>query len=106
MAVFEAPGRFRESAARQVVVAHRPARRRRLRGLIWGDTAHFEYISQAASGGLMAASLETGIPLAFGVLTAYTEALARGRSDAHTKGREAAEACLASMHGLRRIDAA
>ena len=76
--------------------------------VIKGDTAHFEYISHATSSGLMAASLETGVPLAFGILTTYTEdqAIARSRSDAHNKGREAAAACLASVQGLRRISAA
>lgn len=64
--------------------------------VIKGDTAHFEYISQAASTGLMSASLATGIPLTFGILTTYTDeqAKVRSRKDEHNKGREAAAACL------------
>ena len=37
--------------------------------VIKGETAHFEYISQATSMGLQQASLTTGAPISFGVLT-------------------------------------
>ncbi|HUP55934.1 MAG TPA: 6,7-dimethyl-8-ribityllumazine synthase, partial [Bdellovibrionota bacterium] len=62
--------------------------------VIKGDTAHFEYISLAASVGLLNASLATEVPITFGVLTTYTDeqATARSRDDAHNKGREAAQA--------------
>lgn len=64
--------------------------------VIKGDTAHFEYISEAAAHGLMQAGLETGKPITFGILTTYTEeqAILRSRDDEHNKGREAAAACL------------
>lgn len=73
--------------------------------VIKGDTAHFEYISQAASMGLMTASLSTGVPLAFGILTTYTDeqALLRSRDDAHNKGREAAAACVDAIGTLAEI---
>ena len=73
--------------------------------VIKGDTAHFEYISEAASTGLMNASLATGIPLTFGILTTYTDeqAILRSRDDEHNKGREAAAACLDSHRILRKI---
>jgi 6,7-dimethyl-8-ribityllumazine synthase len=73
--------------------------------VIKGDTAHFEFISLAASLGIMAASLTSGIPIAFGVLTTYTEDQARLRSaaDDENKGREAAKACLASARVLARL---
>ena len=66
---------------------------------IKGDTAQFEYISNAASMGLMTASLTTGVPLTFGILTTYDEeqAILRSRNDGHNKGREAAAACLAAL---------
>lgn len=107
-AVFEAPGAFEIP-----LLAKALARTGRYDGVVClgcvikGDTAHFEYISQAASSGLMTASLETGVPLAFGILTTYTEeqAKARSRDDAHNKGREAAAACLASVQMLRQIAA-
>lgn len=71
--------------------------------VIKGDTAHFEYISLAASTGLMNASLSTGVPLTFGILTVYTDeqALVRSRDDAHNKGREAAAACLEALAALQ-----
>jgi len=73
--------------------------------VIKGDTAHFEFISLGASLGLMTASLSTETPIAFGVLTTYTDdqAEARSRDDAANKGREAAAACLETVLTLRRI---
>jgi len=73
--------------------------------VIKGDTAHFEYISEAASHGLMQASLATGKPLTFGILTTYTDeqAIVRSRGDVHNKGREAAAACLDSLKTIRGI---
>jgi 6,7-dimethyl-8-ribityllumazine synthase len=73
--------------------------------VIKGDTAHFEYISQAASTGLMSASLTTGIPLTFGILTTYSDdqAIIRSREDEHNKGREAAAACLEAHRVLASI---
>lgn len=40
--------------------------------VIKGETAHFEHISAQAAAGIEAVSRETGIPVAFGVQTAYT----------------------------------
>jgi 6,7-dimethyl-8-ribityllumazine synthase len=75
--------------------------------VIKGDTAHFEYISETAGHGLMQATLATGIPLAFGVLTTYTEQQARVRSldDKHNKGREAAAAVVESLKTMVRMKA-
>lgn len=66
--------------------------------LIRGETAHFDHIAQAASTGLMQAGLETGVPVIFGLLTAYDEEQARARID---KGYEAGLAAL-EMTLLRR----
>ena len=73
-----------------------------LGAVIKGDTAHFEYISNAASTGLMMAGLAAGVPLTFGILTAYDDeqAIRRSLDDKHNKGREAAAACLASLRVL------
>lgn len=74
--------------------------------VIKGDTAHFEYISLGATMGLMTASLETGVPLTFGILTTYTDeqATVRSRDDAHNKGREAAAACVEALETLAVIE--
>jgi len=73
--------------------------------VIKGDTAHFEYISEAAAHGLMQVGLETGKPITFGILTTYTDeqAILRSRKDEHNKGREAAAACLDALGTLRSI---
>jgi 6,7-dimethyl-8-ribityllumazine synthase len=73
--------------------------------VIKGDTAHFEFISLGASIGLMTAGLATETPIAFGILTTYTDEQAEVRSadDAHNKGREAAAACLETALTLRAI---
>ena len=73
--------------------------------VVKGDTAHFEYISDAASKGLMTVSLETGIPLTFGILTTYTQeqAVSRSIDDAHNKGREAAAACYETITTIQQI---
>ena len=75
--------------------------------IIKGDTAHFEYISLAASSGLMQAALATRIPLSFGILSTYNEKQAKTRSmdNANNKGREAAAACLEAIAALRQINA-
>ena len=64
--------------------------------VIRGETPHFEYVSSSAAHGVMAASGDTGVPMAFGVLTTDTEEQARARAgvDEHNKGREAAVAAL------------
>ncbi len=73
--------------------------------VIKGDTAHFEYISQATAHGLMQVGLETGKPITFGILTTYTgqQALLRSRKDEHNKGREAAAACLEALKSISAI---
>ena len=73
--------------------------------VIKGDTAHFEYISEATAHGLMQVGLETGKPITFGILTTYTEeqAILRSRKDEHNKGREAAAACLEALNTIAAI---
>jgi 6,7-dimethyl-8-ribityllumazine synthase len=48
--------------------------------LIKGKTMHFEYISGSVSDGLMRVSLDTGIPVIFGVLTVLNEEQAKARA--------------------------
>ena len=48
--------------------------------VIRGETAHFEYISHVASTGIAQVSLETGVPVTFGVLTTDTDEQAMARS--------------------------
>lgn len=64
--------------------------------LIRGATPHFEYISSAVALGLTSASGETGVPMAFGVLTTNSaeEALERAVDGSSNKGWEAAQATV------------
>jgi 6,7-dimethyl-8-ribityllumazine synthase len=59
--------------------------------VIRGETAHFEYVASEAASGLQLAGLETGVPIAFGVLTVETLGQARARTE---KGADAARAAL------------
>jgi 6,7-dimethyl-8-ribityllumazine synthase len=73
--------------------------------VIRGETPHFEYISAAAAHGVMAAAGDTGVPIAFGVLTTDTEAQARERAvpGDENKGREAAAAAIEMAALFRRL---
>jgi 6,7-dimethyl-8-ribityllumazine synthase len=78
--------------------------------LIRGATPHFDYIAAAVAHGLTAAAADTGVPMAFGVLTTNTveEALERAGDGPSNKGWEAASAALdmASIVGQLRGTAA
>jgi 6,7-dimethyl-8-ribityllumazine synthase len=104
--VYPAPGAFEiPLLAKKLAATGRYAGVVGLGCVIKGDTAHFEFISLGAATGLMQAMLDTDTPLAFGILTTYTDeqAEARSRDDAHNKGREAAAACFETASTLARI---
>jgi len=72
--------------------------------VVRGETAHFEYISSAVSHALQQVTLETGIPVGFGVLTVDTVQQAMDRSgEAGNKGSEAAATALAMINVLHEI---
>ncbi len=73
--------------------------------LIKGDTMHFEYIAEAATAGIAAASEATGVPVSFGVLTTLTDeqALIRSQPGPENKGREAALAAIEMVTLLRSL---
>ncbi len=60
--------------------------------VIRGDTPHFEYVAGQAAAGIMQASIQTGVPILFGVITADNaeQAEARCGETADNKGYEAA----------------
>jgi len=59
--------------------------------VIRGETPHFEYVAGEAASGLQLAALETGIPVAFGVLTVESTGQADARID---KAADAVRAAL------------
>jgi 6,7-dimethyl-8-ribityllumazine synthase len=72
--------------------------------VIRGETAHFDYVAGEAASGLQLAALETGVPVAFGVLTVDTLEQAMARAD---KGAEAVRSALemADLFGQLRAAA-
>jgi 6,7-dimethyl-8-ribityllumazine synthase len=64
--------------------------------LIQGDTPHFQYIAAEVSKGIAQVSLETGVPVVFGVITAETleQAMERAGTKAGNKGFDAAATAL------------
>lgn len=59
--------------------------------VIRGETPHFDYVASEAASGLQLAAIETGVPVAFGVLTCETREQADARID---RGAEAARTAL------------
>ena len=74
-----------------------------LGAVIRGDTPHFDYVCAEAARGIQAASVETGVPVIFGVLTCddAVQADARAGGEHGNKGSETALAAL-EMVSLRR----
>jgi 6,7-dimethyl-8-ribityllumazine synthase len=75
--------------------------------VIRGGTPHFDYVCQAATDGLTRVSVDTGVPVGFGVLTCDTEQQALDRAglegSKEDKGREAAQAAIATALSLRSL---
>jgi 6,7-dimethyl-8-ribityllumazine synthase len=74
-----------------------------LGAVVRGDTPHFDYVASEAASGLQLAGLETGVPVAFGVLTTDDEEQARARLD---KGAEAARTALEMADVFSQLRAA
>ncbi len=76
-----------------------------LGAIIRGATPHFEYVAGECAKGIARVSLETGIPVIFGVLTTDTieQAVERAGTKAGNKGFEAAMAAIEMANLLRKI---
>lgn len=104
--VVEVPGAFELPLAAQAAASSgRYDAVIALGAVIRGDTDHYEHIAREAASGLSAVARETGVPVAFGVLTVTDEAQARVRSapGEENKGAEAARAAVAMVHVLRTL---
>jgi 6,7-dimethyl-8-ribityllumazine synthase len=77
-----------------------------LGAVIRGATPHFEHVAAQCAAGLARASEETGVPVAFGVLTTDTieQAIERAGTKAGNKGADAALCALELANLLRRLD--
>jgi 6,7-dimethyl-8-ribityllumazine synthase len=104
MIVVEVPGAFEIPLACDWLIQHKTMDAIiALSCVIKGDTAHFEYVSDAAMQGIREVSLKHGLPITCGILTTYTEeqALERAGDDENNKGSEAARTAI-EMASLRK----
>lgn len=77
-----------------------------LGAVIRGATPHFDYVAAEAAKGLAHVSLDSGVPVGFGVLTTdnLEQAIERAGSKAGNKGVEAAAAVLETVRVLEQLD--
>lgn len=106
MAIIRIPGAFElplvcqklaKSGAYDGIVA--------LGAIIRGATPHFDFVANEATKGLAHVSLETGVPIGFGLLTTENieQAVERAGSKAGNKGVEAAAAMLETIRVLEQL---
>lgn len=76
-----------------------------LGAVIRGETGHYDLVAGECAAGIQRVQLDTGVPVAFGVLTTETlgQALARSQPDESNKGREAAQAALEMCRLVRSV---
>lgn len=105
--IFEVPGAFElplaclkaaESREFDAVIA--------LGVVIRGDTPHFDYVAGQAAAGIMRASMVSGVPVMFGVITADTneQVEARAGDGEDNKGFEAAVSAIEMAHLMRSFN--
>ena len=73
--------------------------------IIRGDTPHFDYVASQAAAGVMQASMQTGVPVLFGVITAnnFEQANARAGEKTDNKGYEAALSAVEMVNLFREM---
>lgn len=72
--------------------------------VIRGETYHFELVAGQAAAGIMQVQLDTGVPVAFGVLTTEDKEQALARSGPNNnKGADAAEVAIEMANLMREI---
>ena len=94
------------------VVARKLAASRRydaivaLGAVIRGETSHFDYVAGECASGLARVASDTGIPVAFGVLTTENteQAVDRAGGKAGNKGADAAASAIELVTLLRRLE--
>ncbi len=77
-----------------------------LGAVIRGDTPHFDYVAGECAAGIARVASETGVPVAFGVLTTDTEeqALERSGGSEGNRGADAARVAVELANLMRRLE--
>lgn len=105
--IVRVPGAFdMPVVARKLALSRRYEALIALGAVIRGETPHFDYVAGECAGGIARIALETGVPIAFGVLTTDTaqQAIDRAGGKAGNKGADAALVALEMANLLRRLD--
>ena len=76
-----------------------------LGAVIRGATSHYDFVAGEAAKGVSHASLTTGVPVIFGILTTDTieQAIERAGTKAGNKGADAALAAVEMVNLLRQL---
>jgi 6,7-dimethyl-8-ribityllumazine synthase len=92
-------------AAKTIAERKKPHAIIALGAVIRGDTPHFDYVAGQAAAGLAAVQLESGIPVAFGLLTTNTaqQAIDRAGGKDGNKGYDAAISAIEMAELMRRL---
>jgi 6,7-dimethyl-8-ribityllumazine synthase len=104
--IVKVPGSFElPLAVKTLAEQHRHDAIIALGAVIRGETPHFDYVAAHAASGLAQIPLETGVPVAFGVLTTNTmeQAVDRAGGKAGNKGFDAATTAIEMAHLMRRL---
>jgi 6,7-dimethyl-8-ribityllumazine synthase len=89
----------------EVPLAARELARQKRHDAIRGETPHFDYVAAEAAKGIAQVSAETGVPVAFGVLTTNTleQAIDRAGAKGGNKGFDAAVTAIEMANLLRQL---
>ena len=105
--VFDVPGAFElPLAASYLAQSGRYDGVACLGAVIRGETSHYDHVCAEAARGIQDVALSTGVPCAFGVITAedMDQALARAGGDKRDQGRDAAGAVMRMALVRRSLD--
>jgi 6,7-dimethyl-8-ribityllumazine synthase len=105
--IVRVPGAFDlPIVARKLAMSRRYEALIALGAVIRGQTPHFDYVAGECASGLSRIALESGVPIAFGVLTTDTveQAVDRAGGKAGNKGADAALAALEMANLLRKLE--
>ena len=105
--IFKVPGAFEiPLAAKKVASSGRYDALICLGAVIRGSTPHFDYVASEVSKGIASVSLDSGVPIAFGVLTTDTieQAIERAGTKAGNKGWDAAIAAIEMANLMKQVE--